>query len=356
MPLQRQQIHHRIYPLRIFGMALGGLAVGSVLYEQQAPLPYWVVMVLACFVWPHLAYLHAKLSADGHRAEARNLLIDSAIAGAWVPLMHFCILPSVVLVMVTTFDKLSSGIRRLWLHSLPGMLGTAVLLSAWLQPEPRLDASLAVVLCSLPLLIMHTFAVSVTSYRLIRTVSRQNLQLEELRRTDQQTGLFCRDHWMQLAHQAFDEFHHREQPVSLMMIDIDHFKPINDQYGHTVGDEVIRAVGQIIRQSVRPTDAAGRYGGDEFAVLCPAATLQDAQAIAQRIRDRIDALELPEAPRLRVSSSIGVAAMRHSHHSLREWINEADTALYRAKHSGRNQVASGGLGTPSGLGGLPQPA
>ena len=163
-------------------------------------------MALTCLLWPHLALLHARLARDPHRAESRNLLIDSAIAGAWVPLMHFCLLPSVLLVMVTTFDKISTGIRGLWLRSLPVMVGTALLLTLWLRPAPQWDASLLVVLCSLPLLIAHTLAVSMSSHRLIRTVARQNHLLEELRRMDAHTGLLGREPWMQMAvecHEAF---------------------------------------------------------------------------------------------------------------------------------------------------------
>lgn len=341
MPLQRNQIHHRIYPLRILGIALGGLAISAVLHQNQAPRALWLIMVLTCLAWPHLAYLIARLSPDHHRAEARNLLVDSAIVGAWVPLMQYCLLPSVVLVMVTTFDKLSSGIRRLWLYSLPGMAAAALALSAWLRPAPLLESSLTVVLCTLPLLIVHTFTVSMASYRLIRTVSRQNRQLEELRRTDVQTGLYSREHWQQQAQAALDAFHASQQPMCLLIIDIDHFKSINDQYGHTVGDEVIRAAGLIIRQSVRAHDWAGRYGGDEFTVLCPRSSRQEAQDIAQRIRDRLQGLRLRDQPQLRVSASIGLAAAQPQHLALRDWMDAADNALYRAKRAGRNQVAGG---------------
>lgn len=341
----RNTIHRKIYPLRVSGMALGGLAVSSVLIEQQATGGAWVVMVLTCLLWPHLAYLHARLSPDPHRAETRNLLIDSAISGAWVPLMNFCLLPSAVLVIVTTFDKLSTGIRRLWLRSLPGMLGMAALLTLWLQPVPLLESSVFVVLCTLPLLLMHTTAVSVASYRLIRTVSRQNRQLEELRRTDLQTGLHSRDHWTQLATAALGAFRADAQPVCLLLLDIDRFKSVNDRYGHVVGDEVIRAVGMAIRQGVRAADAAGRTGGDEFAVLCPNATLAEAQAVAQRMRSRIEAVRLRELPELRISASIGVAAVQPGHEQLRDWMSAADSALYQAKGAGRNQVVGAAAAT-----------
>ncbi len=338
MSLNRQGIHKNIYPLRTFGMALGGLLVSSVLYEQQAGWPQWSFMVLSCLLWPHLAYWHARRAKDTHSAETLNLLVDSAIAGAWVPLMHYCLLPSVVLVLVTTLDKLNSGIRYLWLKSLPGLLGTGLILALGLQAQPHWESSLLVVVCSLPLLVMHTLAVSVTSYRLIRTVARQNKILEELRRTDTQSGLFGREHWMRLAGDAYERFRVSAQSACLMMIDIDHFKAINDRFGHTVGDEVVRAFGLSMRQCIRPTDLAGRYGGDEFAVLCPATRLEDARAVAQRVKEHIGTIRFRDLPELQISCSIGLAAVSERHHDLREWINDADAALYQAKHGGRNQV------------------
>jgi len=339
MTRQRPQPHKQIYPLRIFGMALGGLAIGGVLYEQQASWMYWALMVLSCLVWPHLAWLMARSRSDPYRAEKCNLLIDSAIAGAWVPLMHFCLLPSVVLVVVTTFDKLSTGMKRLWLYSLPGLLGTGLLFTLLLRPTPRLEGSLLVVLCALPLLVVHTFAVSAASYRLIRTVSRQNRQLEELRRLDALSGLYSRSYWQEQAAEALRVHQAGGAPAFLLMVDIDHFKPVNDLHGHAVGDEVIRAVGRIIRDSVHAEDCAGRYGGDEFVVLCRGRQPADAWAVAQRIREQVGAWRLRYLPQLRLSASIGVAAAGPAQRNLLEWMNDADAALYRAKHEGRDRVA-----------------
>ena len=339
-PASRRRVFRHIYPLRILGMGLGGLLIGSVLHQHDTLAQYGWLAVVSFFLWPHIAYLLARYSADPFRAEIRNLLIDSALVGLWVPLMQFNLLPSVVLVAVTTYDKFSSGIKRLWLYSLPGMLGAGLLATLLVRPTPSLESGLWVVFFTLPIIVGHTMAVSIASYRLIRTVARQNRQLDELRRTDAQTGLAARSHWQEVASASLVRFHTHAEPACLLMIDIDHFKPINDLHGHTVGDEAIRAVGRVIRDCVRAQDHAGRYGGDEFVVVCSHATATTALAIAERIREQIAAVRLRELPGLRLTSSIGLAETQPHQRQLRDWINDADAALYRAKHLGRNQVSA----------------
>ena len=346
-PRSREQTYRSIYPLRILGMGLGLWITCSVLIQTGDLARFGWLSLVTMVAWPHLAYLHARTSRDPYRAEVRNLLIDSAIVGLWIPLMHFNLLPSVVLAVVTTHDKFNTGIKRLWLYSLPGMVGMALLGTLILQPEPVLASSLSVIIATLPVIALHSLAVGFASYRLIRTVARQNQQLKELRQRDAQTGLFARAHGQEQAQAVLEGARRSDRPAWLLMIDIDHFKPINDLHGHTVGDEAIRVVGEVIRESVRDGDCAGRYGGDEFAVVCADTDQAHAEAIAQRIRKRIAALRLPELPELRLTGSIGMAQASRSHMTLRDWLNAADEALYRAKSDGRNQVA--GVAGPLGL-------
>ena len=344
----RERSYRRIYPLRVIGMGLGGLSISGVLVTQHAAVWRWALMGLTCLVWPHVAYLWARLSRNPYRAEKRNLLIDSAIAGMWVPLLHFNLLPGVVLVTVTTFDKLSSGIRRLWLLSLPGLFAAAALVTLVLRPPVDLPSSLLIIVCTLPLLVVHTMSTAIGSYRLIRTVSRQNQLLEMLRRTDSQTGLFSREYWLHQADAALQAFHATGQSACLLMIDIDRFKGINDTYGHVAGDEVINAVGKVIRDNIRAEDSAGRYGGDEFAVLCRQTQAVEGDAIAQRIRNGVSALHFPDYPGLQLTSSIGVAQAGSALTSLRAWVQAADLALYAAKNQGRYPVSpSQSAGQPS---------
>ena len=168
MPTSRRQTPRRIYPLRILGMGLGGMVVGVVLWERQASVTAWLAMVLPAFVWPHVAYLITRRSKDPYRAEARNLLIDSAMAASFVPLMHFNLLPSVLLVTLTMVDKITTGIRGLWVRSIPAMLGGGLVgvALAGLHWEP--DTSMGVIVACLPVMVLHTLSVSAVSYELIR--------------------------------------------------------------------------------------------------------------------------------------------------------------------------------------------
>ncbi len=338
MASPEQQMYRRVYPLRLLGMGLGGVVVAVVLWQRQASALAWLGMVLPCFVWPHVAYQLSRRSADPYRAEIRNLLVDSALAAALVPLMHFSLLPSVLLCTLTLVDKITTGIRGLWARSIAAMLagGAVSTLLTGLHWAP--ESPMPIILACLPVMALHTISVSMVSYRLIRKVSHQNLLLDELRRVDTLTGLYGRGHWQEQAEAALRHHHATNEPACMLMMDIDHFKQINDQHGHTVGDEVIRAVAHVVRGNVRASDCAGRYGGDEFAILLAGMAPGEAMAVAERIRAQTEAIRLRDMPALRMTTSIGVAAAHPRHEGLRAWMDAADAALYVAKNAGRNRV------------------
>ncbi|WP_326544266.1 sensor domain-containing diguanylate cyclase [Pseudorhodoferax sp.] len=327
-----------IYPLRVIGMGLGAVAAMAVLHERQAAPAVWAVVFCGGFVWPHLAWWLTRRSRDARRAEVRNLLVDSAIAGAFVPLMQFNLLPSVLLVTLTMVDKISTGIRLLWLRSLPGMLAAGLLAAWWTGAAVAPESSMRVVLACLPMLVIHTLSVSMSSYRLIRKVSQQNQLLDALRRVDPLTGLYGRAYWEQQAQEALRRHAATGEPACLLMLDIDGFKQINDGRGHTVGDDVICAMSHIVRGCVRASDCAGRYGGDEFAVLLRGTAMAQAQEIAQRIRIEAESHRFRDHGELQFTSSIGIAAVQKHYATPRDWVAAADAALYQAKRAGRNRV------------------
>lgn len=130
------------------------------------------------------------------------------------------------------------------------------------------------------------------------------------------------------------------QSLSLMMVDLDYFKQINDRYGHAVGDEVLHEVAQTIMQVARATDMTFRYGGEEFAVLLSNTDLEGAEIIAERVREAIAELDIQQGDqRLQVTASLGLAQWQ-TETSAKQLFEQADKALYQAKHLGRNRVAT----------------
>ena len=338
-PERLARMPRRVYPLRILGMGLGGLPLAVVLHEIDAPAACWAWLVFTALLWPHLALWLALRSRHPHRTEVRNLLFDSALAGLWVPLMHFNLLPSVLLLTLATVDKISTGIPRLWLQSLPVVLAGMVLGCVIAGPALQPATSMAVILACLPMLLIHTIAVSLAANRMIGRIREQNRELDRLHRVDALTGLAGRRHWQQQADATLRRLREQGAPAALLMLDIDRFKDINDQYGHASGDDVLRLVAGVLRRRLGEHDSAGRFGGDEFAVVLAGVDRDTARGLAEGMRRDLEAAAATlRLPGLSCSISVGVAQADPRHASVREWLEAADAALYAAKHAGRNRV------------------
>ena len=165
-----------------------------------------------------------------------------------------------------------------------------------------------------------------------------NKQLQTLSRTDHLSGLFNRGYWEYCLIKEFRRYDRYEQASSLIMLDIDHFKKINDKYGHTVGDEAIRCVSRIIKEQVRDLDVAGRYGGEEFGIILTNTNGDGACVFAERLRESIEKLTIyAEGHEINFTISLGVAELTNKIHDHRNWIEKADQALYKSKEGGRNR-------------------
>lgn len=177
-------------------------------------------------------------------------------------------------------------------------------------------------------------------------------ELERMATHDSLTGLLNRATFFRIAGRDFNLSRRTNIPTALLMLDIDHFKGINDKYGHPVGDEVLCSVAASLEARLRATDIRGRYGGEEFCVYLPAAKLAAAWRIAEDIRRCIEEKTFTSGyEEFGITISIGVAQLCHDrHHTLEDLIAEADEALYRAKNNGRNQTA---LSSWRGSGGPP---
>ena len=158
--------------------------------------------------------------------------------------------------------------------------------------------------------------------------------------TDVLTGLNNRRYFFELARSELGRARRYQRSLSLLMMDLDHFKQVNDRFGHTVGDRVLRAVAQRCKEIVREQDIIGRYGGEEFAVMLPEADSRAAFQTANRIRERI--AETPfttsNGDQIGLTVSIGVATLDEDTRDLTTFVNAADTALYKAKESGKDCI------------------
>ncbi|HEY1346238.1 MAG TPA: GGDEF domain-containing protein [Streptosporangiaceae bacterium] len=204
--------------------------------------------------------------------------------------------------------------------------------------------------------VLVTFAISVNALTMVFALpfvtllqrSLRHNQLVNASRIDSKTGLLNAGTWEREATAEVARAVRTRTPLALALVDIDHFKGVNDTFGHLVGDRALKAVARTFQLFLREYDLIGRFGGEEFALLLPHTSALDAYGIAERIRDHIavsplDMGDLPDGRHVRVTVSVGVAALGAPWDALTgsqitDLLAAADRALYRAKRAGRNQV------------------
>lgn len=172
------------------------------------------------------------------------------------------------------------------------------------------------------------------------SLEKANEELAILSQTDGLTGLFNRTHWENCLQTEYKRWNRSQHSSSLVMLDIDHFKSVNDNYGHMVGDDVIRHISALIREHVRETDVSGRYGGEEFTILLADTSAENAYVFAERLRKEVEAAVVKHNDiELQYTISLGVAEVDATIKNYEAWIESADAALYHAKENGRNRVS-----------------
>ena len=175
-------------------------------------------------------------------------------------------------------------------------------------------------------------AVSLANARMLK-------RLEEMATTDGLTGLFNKRALIEVAAQKIKSSTRFKKPLSVLVCDIDHFKKVNDTYGHDVGDIVIRGFGDVLRRTKRDTDVVARFGGEEFVLVCEETDSEGANLLAERIRAEIEASTFHSAEgSLEVTCSVGVATFPAAGHDWDSLFKATDEALYASKRGGRNRV------------------
>ncbi|WP_053122917.1 diguanylate cyclase [Pseudomonas sp. P1.31] len=329
----------RIYLPRIIGLGVGFFCVGAALHPLNMPGWIWPLLLFNGFAWPHLAYQISTRSAFPYQAERRNMLYDSLCGGFWAASFQFSPLATVTILSMMTMNNVAAGGQRLFVF---GALAQLVgVLLGWLIFGFKFSLTMtqAQVWACLPMLTLYPLALGMVCYRLAIKLSQHKRALSALSRTDSLTGLLNHGAWKDLLHLKFQQCRQHNTQATLALIDIDHFKVINDSYGHIVGDAALRQLSQELRRVLDDYELAGRYGGDEFCVILPTLPLAKAEVLMEQLREALEQYRHPDVPDLRVSLSIGLARYQAGYKDAVDWLEDADKALYTAKHTGRNTIS-----------------
>lgn len=329
----------RIYMPRTVGLGIGCICVTAALYPLGMPSWVWILMLLNGFAWPHLAYQMACRSPFPYQAERRNIIGDSLCGGFWAAAIQFNPIVTVTILSMMTMNNIAAGGPRLFLQGAAAQI--VGVLIAWLLFGIAFTSTATPiqVWACLPSLTIYPLAVGMVFYRLAFKLSEHKRALSALSRTDSLTGLLNHGAWKDLLHFKFKQCKQQQAAAVIALIDIDHFKAINDTYGHLIGDAVLRQLSIELKCNLRESDLAGRYGGDEFCVILPNMPLHQARDVMERLRVVISDYRHQDVPALRVSLSIGLAEYQSTFTEATTWLNDADKALYTAKNTGRNKIS-----------------
>jgi len=338
----------------IFFAMLAGI-VGIQLHDVQAPPIAWLLLVLQFLVYPHLVYWRARRHAHPRRAEVQNMVLDGFCFGIWFVGLGFPLWICFILFTGVCMN-LSVFMGRTGLAYLAGTIAAGMLAgAAWFWPLAwKPDTSLPVSLLCMLVLTAFLAVFAHDGYRrsrgLYESRTQMRRQLDEIRELqsrlhdlalrDPLTGLFNRRHLHHALAASLAECQRTGQPLAVLMIDIDHFKQVNDTHGHPAGDAMLQALAQLLQAHCRTGDLTTRMGGEEFLMVLENTGLELACERAQTMRAAFEALEVVHgATALRATLSCGLAAFPGHGDEAPALIQAADQALYAAKVAGRNRIA-----------------
>ena len=261
------QFARRVRLARAVGLAAMFFPVAGMLVTHFLPGGWWLLLVGWSFVWPHFAWQLSCRAASPHQQEIFNLKIDAIIAGLWIGVMGMNALPTAALVMMVGMNMMGSGGCRLFIPGIALTLLSALVTLPLVGKVAVFNPDLVEWGLTLPVLVLYPMLFAWLSHRTAVRLAEHKQRLEMMSTRDGMTGVFNRRHWEMLLRNEFEHCRRDHSTATILLIDIDHFKNINDTWGHDVGDEAIVAITRQLQRSVRSGDAIGRFGGDEFAVI-----------------------------------------------------------------------------------------
>lgn len=367
---------HMIHRIRTGGSVMGFAILASQLAQGGHGPMVWLLLALHFLLYPHLIHTWAMRSVDPIRAGLHNFLLDAVLLGLWSAGLGYPLWISFTLftcntVSVMLYHGLRGTLLAMAAFILPG-LGWLLLSGTPVDPSTSgLTTSLSVIGLTLFLLMVsrmnfqRTLKLRETREALRRSeqalqtandalhqqldeINALQVRLSEQANRDPLTGLYNRRYLDTTLARELARCQREGQPLSLMLIDLDHFKKVNDTWGHQAGDEVLRQLADMLASHARLADVACRYGGEEFLLLLPGMPLGVALERAEHWRQDFAAVTVLFGElSIQATLSAGIAGYPGDGTTAQDLIRAADLALYKAKTGGRNRVVVSQAATPT---------
>lgn len=317
-----------------------------------SPILAWInVISVAMYVWAYRAFRDRanRLAIMLIRTEVLVHAALGTVMVGWDSGFHYFLLMFIPALFATLRE------RSAWILAvcLWGYYVGLYVLMWFIEPLQPISANALLFVNIFNFTTVFLMFAYLTMYYVV-TVTRAHRRLARMATTDPLTGLFNRRHMVDLTEKLLAREQRQQGKLTLMLMDLDHFKDINDQYGHELGDRVLQRVALLLRDQAREQDFVGRWGGEEFLAVLPETDPEQALVAAERIRAAVQALEWTDLkPGLQVTLCAGISQL-NDRESFSSAIARADRALYRGKAHGRNRVEQARLGD-AGLGLAEQP-
>lgn len=362
------------YRVRVVSYVALMIPIGMHMWGENYPAAAWVLLVLHFLIYPHLLYRYIRSTVAPLKSERFALQFECFLFGIWSAALAFPDWITFVLLLGPIFNN---AIMRGWPGPIRAVLYFSAGILAWtlfdgFRFSPATDTPVMVwCLLGLTAYVAHV-GNTIFSHHLTLRTTRESLRREEQERRkaqeiltarnvelqaqlleiqqlhtqlheqamrDSLTGLYNRRYLNDMLEREMARARRETYPLSLMMIDLDHFKRVNDTYGHQAGDEVLRYFSGMLSERARVEDILCRYGGEEFLLLLPRMPLEVARERAEQWRSDFESLTVAVGDhRIQTTLSVGIAAYPDDGTTPDQLTQSADQALYRAKKDGRNRV------------------
>lgn len=324
--------------LRTVGLATLFFPLADGLVAHSIELFWWVLLVMWVFLWPQLAWNIACRAAAPRHSELNNVKADGVVAGFWIGILEMNPLIALAVLVVVGLNFLGAGGMKIFISGMLLLLISVLITSELFAVSMSFMSTHTNFFWVIPAVMLYPFVFSCVSYYTVLELIRDKQKLKETSSRDGMTGIYNRTHWDRLVYDEFETCRQSGVQAIVMLIDIDHFKKINDTWGHDAGDEAIMTFSKALQSSLRKDDICGRLGGDEFAVFMRDVSPLNALAVMSRIRRSLKDVPLAGAARVQLGISVGVAILTPGTDNCQAWIKKADMALYHAKEAGRNRT------------------